>query len=77
MHLKSAHSIITKWKNAQQQQAETKSALDELTARISNAWVSEWKQLEERAMNERGNLLRIYDVANTKGEPCPMLLCFD
>ena len=69
MHWKLAQSILAKWKNALQQQEETKSALDELTARISNAWVSEWRQLEGRAMSERGTWLRIYDVADTKGLP--------
>lgn len=44
-----------------------KQALDELTDRISHDWIAEWRKLEERAMQERGDALKIYDIAETHG----------
>ena len=60
-------SIIQRWKKAVIQREEMRSALDELTDRISEEWIEEWKELEERAMQERGDALKIYDIAETQG----------
>lgn len=62
-------AIIKKWKTALVQRAEMKSAVDDLTDRISEEWIVEWTALEEKAMEQRGEFLRIYDVAETKGMP--------
>jgi hypothetical protein len=45
-----------------------KVVLDELTDRLSDEWIAEWTELEEVAMNERGDMLKEYDVAETHGE---------
>jgi|HubBroStandDraft_1064217.scaffolds.fasta_scaffold11432_7 hypothetical protein len=45
-----------------------KNALDELTDRISDEWIAEWKELEAKAMQERGDALKIYDIAETQGQ---------
>jgi hypothetical protein len=60
-------SILRKWKIAVTQKEDMKNALDELTDRISDDWITEWKKLEEKAMRERGDALKIYDVAETRG----------
>jgi len=60
-------SLLKKWTTALHEREETKLVLEELTDRISEEWVSEWKTLEECAMAERGEHLRIYDVELVKG----------
>lgn len=45
-----------------------KDALDELSDRLSDEWIAEWKELEESAIDERGDILRMYDVDETHGK---------
>ena len=44
-----------------------KNALDELTERISEEWIAEWTELEAKAIEERGDSLKVYDIAETQG----------
>jgi hypothetical protein len=62
-----AKSIAKKWKKALQDLKVTKLAFEEMNDRIDDGWLSEWKQLEKDAMEKRGELLRIYDVADNNG----------
>jgi hypothetical protein len=63
-----AQSIAKKWNKAVLERKEMKIALDELTDRLSDEWIAEWTELEELAMNERGDMLKVYDVAETHGK---------
>ena len=47
---------------------DKKLALDELTKWLEPTWVLDWKNLEEKAMTQRGDALTVYDVTNVKGQ---------
>ena len=60
--------LIKKFKRAKKGLAETALAYDGLADSL-NAWsVREWKQQERQVMEERGDLLRIYDLKLEKGK---------
>jgi hypothetical protein len=63
-----AQSIVKKWKEAVLERENMKNALDELTDRLSDEWIAEWKELEALAIDERGDILRMYDVDETHGK---------
>jgi hypothetical protein len=42
-------------------------AFQQLSTNIDQRWIVEWTQLAATAMLERGNAMKIYDVALTKG----------
>ena len=59
-----------------QEQQATMAAVDELTDRLDEDWLPEWKKLEDKAMEERGEALRIFDVTDVKGKclnACPTI----
>jgi hypothetical protein len=62
-----AESTVRKLEKALQEREEHKISLSKLTSHLNEAWILEWKELEEQAMVERGDALRIYDVAAEKG----------
>jgi hypothetical protein len=45
----------------------TKLALDDLTERLEEEWILEWRQLEKIAADERGDALKLYDVGDEAG----------
>ena len=51
-----------------QEREDKKLALDELTKRLEPTWVLDWKNLEEKAMTQRGDALMVYDVTNVKSQ---------
>jgi hypothetical protein len=53
----------------------TREAFEELTKRIDDQWISEWKKLEQDAMENRGEQLRIYDITTPKGLLLTVIQC--
>jgi Kyakuja-Dileera-Zisupton transposase len=62
-----AQALVKKWEKALVGYAETKVALDELTARLDKKWIKRWQAAEAIAVQERGEHLRIYDVQFENG----------
>jgi hypothetical protein len=70
-----AKSLVNKFNKAIKGTQDAKIAFDELDASISPRLAKQWKVDEARAMDERGEALRIYDVQqnNSKSSPCIFL----
>ena len=62
-----ADTLVEKWNRALAGSAETGAAYHELTDCLDQTWIDEWTQQEEIAMRNRGDDLRIYEVACEKG----------
>ncbi len=52
-----------KWMWAKKAIKETEAAYRELTSRLDLAWIDEWTQLENIAMQNQGDDLKIYQVS--------------
>jgi hypothetical protein len=61
-------TLLKKFKRAEKGLAETALAYDGLADSLDAQSVREWKQQERQAMEERGDLLRIYDLKLEKGK---------
>ena len=61
-HSLAAESLLTKWDRATKGQKEMKNAYLELTARLGSNWVDAWTEQAERADEEGGDSLKIYNV---------------
>ena len=61
-------TLLKKFKRAEKGLAETALAYDGLADLLDAQSVREWKQQERQAMEERGDLLRIYDLKLEKGK---------
>ena len=62
-----ADSLCGKYFRAKQGFVETKLVFDGLTARLDASLVQEWTAQERMAMEQRGDSLKIYEVASEKG----------
>jgi Kyakuja-Dileera-Zisupton transposase len=60
-------SLVRKYRNAVQGFAETKLPFDQLTKILDSEWVKEWRIAEEKALSQRGDHMRIYDVNTASG----------
>lgn len=60
--------LLKKFQRAKKGLAETKPAYDGLATSLDAQSVREWKEQDRRAMEERGDLLRIYDLKLEKGK---------
>ena len=60
-------SLAKKYKKGVPAMEESQRVFEELTAALSGDLVEEWKIGEEKAMRDRGDALRIYDVKEVKG----------
>jgi hypothetical protein len=54
--------LVIKWLRAVKGLQETKTAYLELTARLDTDWVDAWTDLADRADEEGGESLKIYNV---------------
>ena len=61
-------TLLKKFKRAEKGLAETALAYDGLADLLDAQSVREWKQQERQAMEERGDLLQIYDLKLEKGK---------
>jgi len=61
-------TLLKKFKRAEKGLDETALAYDGLADSLDAQSVREWKQQERQAMEERGDLLRIYDLKLEKGK---------
>ena len=60
-------SLLKKYKKAVKGQSETKKAFEGLTKTLPANLVSDWTTAESKAMIERGDALKIFDVKESKG----------
>jgi hypothetical protein len=60
-------SIIRKLTKAKKEREVARSALEDLSDVVDEEWLVEWKGAEAKAIAERGDFLRIYDVQDVKG----------
>jgi hypothetical protein len=61
-------TLLKKFKCAEKGLAETALVYDGLADSLDAQSVREWKQQERQAMEERGDLLQIYDLKLEKGK---------
>jgi hypothetical protein len=61
-------SLLKKYKKAVKGHRDMKTAFNELTETISPNLIEEWTVAEKKAMLERGNLLKIFDVKEDNGK---------
>jgi len=62
-----ADSLATKWARAEAGIQETGDSYRQLTDRLDTAWIDDWTNQETIAMRNRGDDLRIYQVALDSG----------
>jgi hypothetical protein len=70
MHLNGCHavsSLLKRYSKAVNGIQELKEAFDELSETVDENLLEKWKQDEARAMDSRGEHLRIFDVKMEKG----------
>jgi hypothetical protein len=60
--------LLTKWDRAVKGQRETQNAYLELTERLDPDWVDVWTEQAERADEEGGDSLKIYNVDAKHGK---------
>jgi hypothetical protein len=65
---KEVESLVTKWHRAVKGLESTKSGFLELTACLDSDWVDAWTEEAERAEDEGGESLRVYDVKMERGK---------
>ena len=70
-----AETIATKWTRAEKAIKETEATYRELTSCLDSAWIDEWTQLENIAMQNRGDDLKIYQVSLERGISFLAMLC--
>jgi hypothetical protein len=68
-------SLLRKHEKAVDGRRDTKTAFHELTETISPDLIGEWTALEKKAMLERGDLLKIFDVKEDNGENTGLKHC--
>jgi Kyakuja-Dileera-Zisupton transposase len=61
-----ADALCGKWTRAKKGVSETKPAFEQLTECLDAALVQEWTKQERIAMEQRGDHLKIYEVASDK-----------
>jgi hypothetical protein len=61
-------SLIRKRDNAAKSVAVLRGSFEDLTASIAPAKIAAWTKLEQKAMDKRGNHLKIYTIKKDKGE---------
>jgi hypothetical protein len=61
-----ADSLCGKWTRAKQGVFDTKPAFEQLTDCLDPTWIQEWTRQERVAMENRGEDLKVYDVASEK-----------
>jgi hypothetical protein len=59
---------VAKFQKAQNGTTTSRLAFDELTASISADLTEKWGQSEAKAMHDRGDYLKIYDVEEDNSE---------
>ena len=59
--------LLKKYDRAVKGHNTTKLAYDGLTNSLDEAKLNEWRAAEQKAMSERGEYLRIYEVQEKKG----------
>ena len=73
-HSLAAESLLTKWDRATKKQRETKNAYLELTVRLDSDWVDAWMEQAERADEEGGDSLKIFNVNVERGKVTLLLM---
>jgi hypothetical protein len=63
-------ALLKKLKKAVKGRWEAKEAYDGLGASIDKKLIEEWRVQEAKAMSERGDALKIFEVQEEKGEIC-------
>lgn len=63
-----AGTISTKWTRAQIGVQETGDLYRELTDCLDTNWIEEWTRQEMIVMRDRGDALKIFEVAAKKGK---------
>src|ERR1700683_5089186 len=69
-----AESLCGKWTRAMDGVSETKPAFEQLTNCLDVSLVQEWTEQECVAMEQRGDHLKIYQVASAKHGELPLFL---
>src|ERR1700677_3213493 len=69
-----AESLCGKWTRATDGVSETKPAFEQLTDCLDASLVQEWTEQEHVAMEQRGDHLKIYQVASEKCGELPLFL---
>jgi len=69
-----ADSLCGKWTRAKDGVSDTKPAFEELTKCLDASLVQEWTEQERVAMEQRGDHLKIYQVASEKRREIPLFL---
>jgi hypothetical protein len=62
-----ADTIATKWARADAGVKKTGDAYQQLTDRLETAWIDDWTKQEAIGMRNRGDDLKIYQVALENG----------
>ena len=63
-------ALLLKLKKAAKGKRETKVAYDGLTASLDDKLIKVWREQEAKAMRERGDSLKIFQVKEKKGKTC-------
>jgi hypothetical protein len=61
-------SLLKKYKKAVRGLADTTAAHEGLTQSLPSELVKKWGEAEQKAMMDRGDALRIFDVVEKKGQ---------
>lgn len=61
-------SLVIKWHRAVKGLESTKSAFLELTACLDSDWVDAWMEQAERAEDEGGESLKVYNIELEQGK---------
>ena len=69
-----ANSLCGKWTQTKDGVAKTKPAFEQLTECLDASLVQEWTEQECVAMEQRGDHLKIYQVASAKRGELPLFL---
>jgi len=76
MFIDATSSQLTMWKVdlSEGGVSETKPAIEQLTECLDASLVQEWTEQERVAMEQRGDLLKIYHIASEKHREIPLFL---
>jgi hypothetical protein len=66
-------SLLKKYQKAIPRLEDAKASHEGLTKSLDREWVEKWSKEEEKAMKDRGDALRVFDVVEKKG----MMFHFD
>lgn len=61
------HSLLRKYSEAVQGVATTETPFHRLTESVSKTSITQWEAAEKKAMELRGEYLKIYDIQLSKG----------